>query len=191
MAEIVLFHHALGLTPGVVTFAEQLRMAGHVVYTPDLYDERTFTELVDGVAYARNTGFNTIIERGVNAAERLPTDIVYAGISLGVMPAQMLAQTRAGARGALLFAACLPPSEFDGEWPKGVPVQIHMMENDPEVLEGDLDAARQLAASTDDAELFLYPGDRHLFMDNSLPDYDEKASNLLRERVLGFLDTTK
>src|SRR5918992_1180718 len=184
MAEIVLFHHALGLTPGVVTFAERLRTAGHVVYTPDLYDERTFTELVDGVAYARNTGFNTIIERGVNAAEGLPTDLVYAGISLGVMPAQQLAQTRGGSRGALLFSACLPPSEFDGDWPKDVPVQIHMMENDPEVLEGDLDAARQLAQSTDDAELFLYPGDAHLFMDNSLPDYDEKASTLLRERVL-------
>ncbi len=105
-AEIVLFHHALGLTPGVVTFAERLRTAGHVVYTPDLHDERTFTELVDGVAYARNTGFNTIIERGVNTADRLPTDLVYAGISLGVMPAQMLAQIRAGARGA----CCSPPA---------------------------------------------------------------------------------
>jgi dienelactone hydrolase len=191
MAEIVLFHHALGLTPGVTTFAERLRTAGHVVYTPDLYDERTFTELVDGVAYARNTGFNTIMERGTNAAEGLPSDVVYAGISLGVMPAQMLAQTRAGARGALLFSACITPSEFGGDWPKGVPVQIHMMENDPEVLEGDLDAARDLAESTDDAELFLYPGDGHLFMDNSLPDYDEKATTQLRERVLDFLDTNK
>jgi dienelactone hydrolase len=120
----------------------------------------------------------------------LPNDIVYAGFSLGVLPAQMLAQTRPGARGALLFHACVPPSEFDRPWPQGVPLQIHMMDADEWVLppNEDLDVARQLVETVASAELFVYPGDRHLFADNSLPDYDESAATLLEERVLGFLD---
>jgi dienelactone hydrolase len=184
----VLFHHALGLTPGVVAFADELRAAGHNVHTPDLYDGDTVTELAAGVAYAQQVGFDTISERGRVVAEGLPNEVVYAGISLGVMPAQMLAQTRPGAKGALLISACFPPSEFDGEWPNGVPVQIHMMESDEWVLEGDLDAARQLAESTTDAELFLYPGEGHLFVESSLADYDAGAATLLKQRVLAFLE---
>jgi dienelactone hydrolase len=104
------------------------------------------------------------------------------------MPAQLLAQTRPGAKGALLFSACVPPSELDGPWPQGVPLQIHMMEEDEWAVE-DLPAARELVETVDDAELFLYPGDRHLFADNSLPDYDEGAAKLLRQRVLAFLES--
>src|SRR5882672_4380892 len=103
MAEVLLFHPAQGLTPGVVSFADRLRTAGHVVHTPDLYDGKTFTDLADGVGYAKQVGFGTIDERGRLAADSLPNEIVYAGFSLGVMMAQMLAQTRPGARGALLF----------------------------------------------------------------------------------------
>jgi dienelactone hydrolase len=189
MTEVVLFHHAHGLTAGVRSFADELRAAGHVVHTPDLYDGRTFTDLDEGVGYAKKTGFGKILERGVAAAEALPSEIVYAGFSLGVMPAQKLAQTRSGAKGALLMSSAFPPSEF-GEWPQGLPVQIHMMEADPWVLEGDLDAAREMAKRIPTAELFLYPGDRHLFADNSLPAYDEAAATLLKQRVLRFLDRT-
>jgi dienelactone hydrolase len=188
MAEVLLYHHAQGLTAGCLAFADELRAAGHLVHTPDLYDGKTFTELSDGMGYAQQVGFGTIMERGRLAAESLPNELVYAGFSLGVMPAQMLAQTRAGAKGALLLHACAPTSEFGGAWPQGVPVQIHIMDGDEFALEGDLDAARQLAETTEDAELFLYPGDRHLFADNSLPDYDEMAATLLKHRVLGFLD---
>ena len=188
MAEVLLFHHAQGLTPGVIAFADDLRAAGHTVHTPDLYDGNTMTELTAGIAYAQQVGFDTIGERGSVVAENLPKEIVYAGISLGVMAAQELAQTRDGARGAILISGCFPPSEFGTEWPSGVPAQVHMMEQDEWVLEGDLDAARQLADSTTGVELFLYPGDRHLFMDNSTPDYDESATTLLKQRVLAFLD---
>jgi dienelactone hydrolase len=187
MAEVVLFHHAQGQTAGFFAFADELRGAGHTVHTPDLYDGRTFDTLDEGVAYARQVGFDTLPERGRLAAETLPNEVVYAGFSLGAMPAQMLAQTRPGATGALLFHAAFPTSEFGGPWPEGVPLQIHMMESDEWVLEGDLDAARELDETIDGAELFLYPGDRHLFADNSLPDYDEKAAALLTERVLAFL----
>ena len=186
MSELLLFHHAHGQTRGFLAFADELRAAGHVVHTPDLYDGRTFTDLDDGVGYAREVGFETIAERGRLAAEGLPNDLVYGGFSLGALPAQMLAQTRTGARGALLFHAAFPASEFGGAWPPGVPLQIHMMEDDEWALE-DLPAARELVASVDGAELFLYPGDRHLFADNSLPDYVESAATLLVQRVLAFL----
>jgi dienelactone hydrolase len=187
MAKVLLFHHAHGLTPGVASFADELRAAGHEVHTPDLYDGATFETTDEGVAHAQEIGFGTIVERGRASAEALPAGLVYAGFSLGGMPAQMLAQTRPGARGALLFHAAIPPSEFGGSWPEGVPLQIHFMEDDP-WAEEDLPAAREIVATVDGAELFLYPGDRHLFADSSLPDYDEHCAMLLKERVLAFLD---
>jgi dienelactone hydrolase len=190
VAEVLLFHHAQGLTAGCLSFADRLRAAGHVVHAPDLYDGKTFTELADGIDYAEQVGFDTIIERGRLAADSLPNELVYAGFSLGVMPAQMLAQTRPGTKGALLFHSCVPTSEFGRPWPQGVPLQIHMMDADEWVLppNEDLDVARHLAETIESAELFLYPGDRHLFADSSLPDYDENAAALLTERVLSFLD---
>ena len=182
MAEVLLIHHAHGLTAGVLSFADELRDAGHVVHSPDLYDGKIFTDLDDGVG-----GFDTFNERGRLAADGLPNEIVYAGFSLGAMPAQMLAQTRPGAKGALLFHGCFPPEEFGGPWPEAVPVQIHIMEEDEWALEGDLDAARELDATVESAQLFLYPGDRHLFTDESLPEYDEAATTLVKQRVTSFL----
>jgi dienelactone hydrolase len=187
MAEVLLFHHALGQTPGLRAFADELRAEGHVLHTPDLYGGKTCADLDEGVGYAREVGFGTILERGRNAAEALPNELVYAGFSLGVMPAQMLAQTRPGARGALFFSAAIPVSEFGDAWPEGVPLQMHMMEGDP-WAEEDLPAARELAEAVDDAELFLYAGSGHLFADNSLPEYDEEAARLLTRRVLAFLE---
>src|SRR4051794_4358742 len=188
MTEVVLFHHALGLTPGVSAFADDLRREGHVVHTPDLYEGRTFGDLEAGLAHAEKIGFMNVIDRGVRAAQAFAADVVYAGFSLGVLPAQMLAQTRPGARGALLFYSCVPPGEFGSAWPEGVPVQVHGMDADPIFAgEGDLDAARALVESTPDAELFLYRGDRHYFADSTLPSYDAEAAALLRQRTLDFL----
>jgi dienelactone hydrolase len=186
MAEVLLFQHAQGQTAGFLAFADELRAAGHVVHAPDLYDGKTFAELTDGVGYAGQVGFDVIIERGVATAEDLPAEIVYAGFSLGVLPAQMLAQTRPGAQGALLLSACMPTSEFGTPWPDGVPVQIHMMDKD-EWVEEDLPAARNLVDEIENAELFLYPGDGHLFADSSLADFDEEAAALPKERVFAFL----
>jgi dienelactone hydrolase len=185
VAEIVLFHHAQGLTVGCLALADDLRAAGHVVHTPDLYEGRTFASLDEGVAHAEEVGFGTIIERGRLAAEALPSELVYAGLSLGVLPAQMLAQTRPGARGALLLHAAIPLAEFGGSWPEGLPLQIHTMEDD---AWGDVDVARELAETIEGSELYLYPGDRHLFTDSSLPDYDAGAATLVRQRALRFLE---
>jgi dienelactone hydrolase len=192
MTEVALFHHLHGLTPGVRDFAEALEKAGHTVHTPDLYDGHVFETFDEGLAYAKEIGFGTFRERGKQAVADLPGELVYAGFSLGAMPAQMLAQTRPGAVGALLFHACVPAAEFGGPWPSSVPVQVHGMDADELFVEGgDLDAARELLADVADAELFLYPGDRHFFADRSLPDYDGPAAALLTERVLAFLDRVR
>ena len=188
MTEVLLFHHAQGRTAGVTAFADELRGAGHMVHTPDLFDGRLFDTIEAGLAHVEEIGFGELIERGIGSADELPDDLVYAGFSLGVLPAQKLAQTRPGARGALLFHSTVPVSEFGTAWPPDVPVQIHSMDADPFFVdEGDLDAARDLVASTEQAELFLYPGDQHLFADSSLPSYDPDATELLTERVLDFL----
>ena len=188
MAEVLLFHHALGLTAGIHAFADELRRAGHTVHTPDLFEGKTFDSIESGVAYAEEVGFGNVIGRGAQEAAGLPENLVYAGFSLGVLPAQMLAQTRPGAAGALLFYSCVPVEEFSPGWPDGVPVQIHGMDADPIFVgEGDVDAARALVASTTAAELFLYPGDQHYFADSTLPSYDEAAAGQLMERVQSFL----
>lgn len=187
MSEILLYHHVQGLTDGVRAFADELRQAGHTVHAPDLFEGRTFGTIEEGMAFAREAGFGALAERGVEAAQSIRPDVVYAGFSFGVVVAQQLAQTRSGARGALLMYSCLPVSEFGEAWPAGVPVQVHGKEGDEFFLE-DIDAARALVESSDDAELFLYPGTEHLFADSSLPSFDPAATALMTERVLAFLD---
>ena len=193
MAEVVLFHHVQGLTDGVRAFAQELRAGGHTVHTPDLFDTERPATIDDGIALVQSIGDEELSERVDRAVAGLPEGLVYAGFSYGVMPAQRLAQTRPGARGALLYEACLPVSgEWAiGPWPDGVPVQIHGMDQDPFfALEGDLDAARELVETVGPglAELFVYPGDRHLFSDSSLPSYDPDAAARVVQRSRDFLD---
>ena len=189
MVQVVLFHHIQGLTPGVEAFADALRRAGHEVQTPDMFEGNTFASIEEGMEYAEEHGFGVLAQRGVDAVEGMPQGLVYAGFSFGVMPAQQLAQTRPGARGAVFIDSCLPVSEFGDGWPDGVPVQIHGMdEDDFFAAGGDLEAARELVGSADDAELFLYSGDKHLFGDSSVATYEAEAAELLKERVVGFLD---
>ncbi len=191
MAEVLLFHHACGLTPGIRAFADDLRAARHIVHTPDLFNGRTFQSIAEGLAYIGEIGFDEMRERGVSVADDLPPELVYAGFSFGVLPAQKLAQTRHGARGALLFYSCVPISgEWAfGPWPDGVAVQVHAMDSDPIFVgEGDIDAAREIVEKVEDAELFLYPGDQHYFADSSLPSFVADATALLTKRVREFLD---
>ena len=190
MAEVLLFHHAQGLTPGIHAFADELRAAGHTVHTPDLFDGRTFGSIDEGMTYIRGNGMEDMLEKGERSADDLPNELVYAGFSFGEMIAQKLAQTRPGARGALLFYSAIPISgEWAfGPWPDGVPVQIHGMDADPIFVgEGDIEAAREIVEKVEGAELFLYPGDQHYFADSSLPSYDPEATTLATPRVLDFL----
>ena len=193
MTEVALFHHVQGLTDGVNAFADQLRAGGHSVHTPDLFDGERPATVDDGIAYVRSIGDEVLGERADRVVADLPDGLVYAGFSWGAGTAQRLAQTRSGARGALLYESCIPiTGEWAfGPWPAGVPVQIHGMDKDPIfALEGDLDAARELVETvgSEVGELFVYPGDGHLFMDSSLPSYDADATALVVQRSLAFLD---
>jgi dienelactone hydrolase len=191
MAEVVLFHHVQGLTDGVLAFAEQLRGGGHTVHTPDLFDRERPATIEKGVAFADSLG--TVVRDRANAAVAdLPAGLVYGGFSMGAAAAQRLAQTRPGARGALLYESCIPLTGdwTFGPWPDGLRVQIHGMDKDPYfALEGDIDAARDLVATIGPelGELFIYPGDQHLFADSSLPSYDPDAAALVVRRSLEFL----
>ncbi len=193
MAEVVLFHHVQGLTDGVRAFAEELRAGGHTVHTPDLFDGERPATIDDGIAYTQSIGGEVLGERADRAVGDLPEDLVYAGFSFGAGTAQRLAQTRSGARGALLYESCIPiTGEWAfGPWPEGVSVQIHGMDKDPFfALEGDIDAARELVETVGSelAELFVYPGDQHLFADSSLPSFDAAATALVVQRSREFLD---
>lgn len=186
MTEVLLFHHALGVTPGIRAIADDLRAAGHTVTVPDLFDGATFTDVEAGVAHAEQIGFDTITDRGVAAAEGSGAGLVVLGFSLGVLPAQKLAQTRRGVRGAVLCHAAIPLGLYGDGWPDEVAVQLHLVENDP-MAEEDLDAAREIAATAARGDLYLYPGTGHLVTDSSTADYDSPVANQIMERVLTFL----
>ncbi len=193
MAEVVLFHHVQGLTDGVLAFGDELRAGGHSVHTPDLFDGERPASIDDGIAIVQGIGDEVLGERVDRAVAGLPPDLVYGGFSFGAAMAQRLAQTRPGARGALLYESCMPiTGEWAyGPWPAGVPVQIHGMDKDPFfAVEGDIDAARELVETVGPelAELFVYPGDQHLFTDSSLPSYDADAAALVVRRSREFLD---
>jgi dienelactone hydrolase len=182
MAEVVVFHHALGLTDPVRRFAAALRDAGHTVHIPDLYEGRTFDTIEDGMAHSEELGGPmAIVELARAAVESLPGEVVYAGFSLGVLPAQSLAQTRLGARGGVLCYAALPLGQWGDNWPATWPadvrLQLHILDGDE-----DFEIAQGLAATVPGAELFVYPGAEHYFA-----EHDDQAAALLTERVLTFL----
>lgn len=183
MTEIVLFHSAYGLRPAVTEFAELLRASGHTVHTPDLYAGAVFDTLEAAVVKRDEIGIGGLIERAFAAVEGLPAELAFAGFSMGCGPAQLLAQTRPGARGALLMHGALPSEAFEAAWPPEVALEVHGMEDDPFF---DVDVARQLISEAPDGTLRIYPGTTHLFADSGLPDYDEAAAALLRERALAF-----
>ena len=192
MAEVVLFHHVQGLTDGVRAFADELRAGGHTVHTPDLFDGECPATIELGLALVNLIGDEALSERATGALAGLPDGLVYGGFSFGGATAQQFAQTSPGARGALLYESFVSLSaEWSfGPWPAGLPAQVHGMDHDPFFAgEGDLDGARELVAAVgpDVAELYTYPGDKHLFTDSSLPSYDADATRLVLDRSLAFL----
>ena len=183
MAEVVVFHHALGLTEWIRELADELRAEGHIVHAPDLFDGRTFASIDEGLAYSEEQagGPMGVVERARAAVEPLPDEVVYVGFSLGVLAAQSLAQTRPGARGAVLCYSALPLGQWGDNWPatwpEGVRLQLHILQGDE-----DVEFAEALARTVDGAELFVYPGTEHYFA-----EHDAAAGALLRSRVIGFL----
>lgn len=188
MADIILFHHVLGLTDGVRSFADLLRAQGHTVHTPDLFEGRTFPSIDEGIGYAGTIGFDEITRRGIEAAADLPKQAVFGGFSVGVMPAQQLLQTTPEALGGLFLHSFIDPTELEGTWPESRPVQVHGMDHDPFFTgDGDLDAARAVQSEHPELEIFLYPGSAHLFTDSSSADYDQAAAVQVLERASDLL----
>jgi len=182
VTEVVVFHHALGITDFIRGFVNALRDEGHTVHAPDLFGGRTFGRIDDGLAYSEELGGPmAVVERARVAVAPLVQDVVYIGFSLGVLPAQSLAQTRPGALGAVLCYSALPLGQWGDNWPvawpDGVALQLHILDGDE-----DIEHARGLATTVAGAELFIYPGSEHYFAEN-----DDEAAALLRERVLAFL----
>lgn len=186
MADIVLFHHALGLTDGVVAFADDLRAGGHQVTTPDLFDGHRFTTVDEGVAHAESLGFDQVIDRGMTAVADLGGPFVVAGLSLGVLPAQRLAQTDPRVSAAVLYLSAVPLGAFAATWPDGVALQVHLVEDDP-WAQDDLPAARDLTSAADGA-LHLHPGTAHLVIERGSPDHDPEVAGQILERTLELLD---
>ena len=185
MAEVVLFHHALGRTTGVDAFAEALRSAGHGVVVPDLFDGRRFETVEAGVAYAEGVGFGTIADRGEGAASGLAAGFAVIGMSLGNVPTMKLAQNDGRVGGAVLLHGGLPLGFFGDGWPEGLPLQAHTNRDDDW---GDLDVLEDLKSTIGDAmDLFVYEGATHLFTDVSTDDHDPRAAGLVLERVLDLL----
>ncbi len=186
MATVLLFHHALGRTEGIIEFADRLEVAGHRTVVPDLFGGAVFASIDDGVAHAESVGFDTIIDRGMAAASEVSDRFVIAGFSLGVMPAQKVAQSGGSSvSGAVLYHSAVPPQYFGSPWPTGLPLQIHITPDDPWAKE-DIDAARELV-TTAGAMLFEYPGSGHLIADRTSDDFDPEAAELVIQRTLNFL----
>lgn len=190
MSEIVVFHHARGLTPGMLSFAERLRADGHIVHAPDLYDGRTFETTEDGVAYAQSVGFESIVERAVLFTAALDTVDAVVGVSLGVVPAYRLAQTTRGIRLCAGISTALPVDPTERPWPPQVALQLHLGARDPWVVDEDLPVARELAdpdTGLTAAKLYEYDVDAHLFIDASAEDYRADAADTAVERLLDAL----
>lgn len=185
MADIMLFHHAQGLTDGVRAFAARLEAHGHCVFLPDLYDGANYNTLDEGVEHAERVGLDELTARGVAAAEDLPPASVFAGFSLGALPAQKLAQLRPGALGAVLYHGGVPADTFGTAWPAAVALQIHLAEDDEW---SELDVAQTLARAAPRGELYVYPGSAHLITDSSLDEYDPETTDLILHRTITFLE---
>jgi dienelactone hydrolase len=184
MADLVLFHHALGLTPGVQAFADALRRAGHVVIVPDYFDGVTFETIEAGVAHAEAIGFSRVVDRAVAAVQPLPSPVVVAGFSLGTLPAQKLAQTHRGVIGAILYHGGVPAATFNTPWPAGLPLQVHVVEDDPW---NDIEETEALIAESG-GQLLVYPGSAHFVADRSHADFHPGIAEEMLAQSLHFLE---
>ncbi|MFJ4547903.1 dienelactone hydrolase family protein [Streptomyces sp. NPDC088817] len=184
---IVLFHSTYGLGPAVRRAADRLRSAGHQVWTPDLFEGRTFETVEEGTAGKEAIGKDELLKLAVLAAAPYSErGLVYAGFSFGAAIAQTLALGDEKARGLLLLhgtSDVAPNASADG-----LPVQLHVAEPDPFEPDDWLSAwYLQMGRTGADVEVYRYAGAGHLYTDPGLPDYDEEAAEATWRVALGFL----
>ncbi|NTV39691.1 MAG: dienelactone hydrolase [Demequinaceae bacterium] len=184
IAEIIFFHHAQGLTDGLRAMAERLRAAGHEVHTPDIYSGAVFGQLDEGLAFASRIGHDAIEEVARRAAREHPHANTTIGFSLGVFPAQLLAQEWRRIDGLVVVAGGLPPRDLGADWRVDVRLSVHVADPDDWIPTGSLEALLRHARAP---HIHRYQGLGHMFVDPSSPDYDADAADLFEERLLTWL----
>ncbi len=187
---VVVYHSAYGLRPAIIEFADKLRAAGHLVYTPDLYDGEVFSDRNDAIRKIQELGFDKLLDRAQAAVEALAHNLVYAGFSNGGACAELLAATRPGARGAILIHSPLMVRDLGWTvWPTNVPVQVHFADKDPIRNQAVIDSlSMKVRQSGSNFEQFEYDAPGHLFADPAFPAYNANAAELMTTRVLEFLE---
>ncbi|MBW5424135.1 dienelactone hydrolase [Streptomyces sp. BG9H] len=186
---IMLFHSTYGLRPAVRAAADRLRAAGHEVWTPDLFDGRTFDDVEAGMAHQDEIGKDELLKRAILAAAPYSErGLVYAGFSLGAATAQTLALGDEKARGLLLLHGTSDIAENVSV--DGLPVQLHVAEPDPFETDDWLSAwYLRMGRAGADVEIYRYPGAGHLYTDPDLDDHDAEAAETTWRTALGFLET--
>ncbi|AZM52744.1 dienelactone hydrolase [Streptomyces sp. WAC 01529] len=186
---IMLFHSTYGLRPAVRAAADRLRAAGHEVWTPDLFDGRTFDDVEAGRAHQDEIGKDELLKRAILAAAPYSErGLVYAGFSLGAATAQTLALGDEKARGLLLLHGTSDIAENVSV--DGLPVQLHVAEPDPFETDDWLSAwYLRMGRAGADVEIYRYPGAGHLYTDPDLDDHDAEAAETTWRTALGFLET--
>lgn len=172
MTTVILFHSVYGLRAFERGVAERLTVAGHEVFTPDLYEGRVASSIEEGFALKEEIGWSTLCERAERAVADLPADAVLGGFSMGAAVAASLWPKRPETAGILFLHSI---AEIPANARRGLPVQVHLA--DPDIFE----PADEVAAWRADAErtpvaleVFIYPGAGHIYTDATLVDYDSK-----------------
>ncbi|MEU5978541.1 dienelactone hydrolase family protein [Streptomyces sp. NPDC047315] len=186
---IMLFHSTYGLRPAVHSAAERLEAAGHRVWTPDLFEGRTFETVEEGMAFKEELGQEELLRRGIAAsAPHSDSGLVYAGFSLGASVAQNLALGDERARGLLLLHGTSDIA--DDASVDELPVQLHIADPDPFEPHDWLTAwYLRMGRAGADVEVYRYPGAGHVYTDPDLPDYDEESAEQTWRVALAFLDS--
>ena len=187
MAELLLLHHALGVTPALQRLAARFRDAGHTVVLPDLFEGQVFGTVEEGMAHVESVGMDTLAARGEDTASDLDPGFVVCGISLGAIAAQRIGVDHDAVAAVMAVSSCLPPGYLPGPWPHSVPLRVVASKGDTMFNEeGDLDAARGYV-DAGVARLKLLDGGEHLFMEANDPD-SVAATAWLTETLLHLLD---
>jgi len=190
MADVVLFHSVLGIRQGERDAAARLTADGHQVLLPDLLDGRVFDDYEPAMAWSDERGQDELLERASAAVRDVPDGFVVGGFSQGSSLAFSVALRRK-VSAVLQFSGINQLEWFgpDALWPTDVPVQAHLMSDDPfREQQVEEQAAVDISASGGRLELFVYPGAGHLFTDPTLPvEYDSAATQLMWSRVLPFV----
>ena len=184
---VLLLHSWFGLNSFTKRLADRLADEGFTVLAPDLMAEALPADQVEAEAALQAADPNylasaTLSGAGVLARQSGTIRVVGLGMggSLGLWASVRLPDLITGAvsiYGAQSMDFAASRSAY----------QIHLAENDPWLPEDDaifMEATMRLEALK--VEVYTYPGTSHGFFEEG-PGYDQVASELVWDRMLGFL----